>query len=170
MMDNGTTLKNELCDLKKVRDNFVENKDQHTDAKRDTKNTSIVNWIKVRMIQKCDECETPWCFFLLLCTRICQGTNILMLYRDILRQMDISVEIQFKFTTVGHCKWVRVRKANLCGTVVKAQYYASKTIRVKEREFTPNTFAVIVILKERERERERGEGGGRFILCADVVF
>ena len=53
---------------------------------------------------------------------------------------------------------------------MKAQYYASKTIRVKEREFTPNTFAVIVILKERERERERGEGDGRFILCADVVF
>ena len=42
---------------------------------------------------------------------------------------------------------------------MKAQYYASKTIRVKEREFTPNTFAVIVILKEREREREREEKG-----------
>ena len=69
-MDNGATLKNELRDLKRLRDDFEKNDDQHLKReKRDTKNTSITNWTKVRMIQKCDECEAPRYFFLSLRTR-----------------------------------------------------------------------------------------------------
>ena len=38
------------------------------------------------------------------------------------------------------------REANLCETVVEAQYYTPKTVGGKEREFIPNTFVVIIIL------------------------
>ena len=53
LVDNGATLKDELRDLKRARDDFREHDDQHAEReKRDTKNTSITNWTKVRMIQK----------------------------------------------------------------------------------------------------------------------
>ena len=64
LMNNGATLKDELRDLKRLRDNFEKNDDQHLErGKRNTKNASIANWTKARMIQKYDECEAPRCFF-----------------------------------------------------------------------------------------------------------
>ena len=69
-MDNEATLKDVLCDLKRLQDDFEKNVDQHVErGERDTKNAPITNWTKVKMIQKCDKCEASRCFFLSLSTR-----------------------------------------------------------------------------------------------------
>lgn len=65
LMDNGSTLKDELEDLQKLRKDYAKKDDEHAERKRrDSKNTKSVNWSKVRMVQKCDECKAPRCFFL----------------------------------------------------------------------------------------------------------
>ena len=64
------TLKDELSDLQKVRSDYADNDDEHAERKkRDTAKNKSINWSKVRMVQKCDECKAPRCFFLSLCTR-----------------------------------------------------------------------------------------------------
>ena len=64
------TLKDELSDLQKVRSDYADNDEHAERKKRDTAKNKSINWSKVRMVQKCDECKAPqYIFFLLLCTR-----------------------------------------------------------------------------------------------------
>ena len=54
------TLKDELGDLQKVRSDYADNDDEHAERKkRDTAKNKSINWSKVRMVQKCDECKAP---------------------------------------------------------------------------------------------------------------
>ena len=60
LMDNGSTLKDELSDLQKVRSDYADNDDEHAERKkRDTAKNKSIRWSKVRMVQKCDECKAP---------------------------------------------------------------------------------------------------------------
>ena len=41
LMDNGATLKDELRDLKRVRDDFIEHDDQHAEKENETQRTHL---------------------------------------------------------------------------------------------------------------------------------
>ena len=141
LVDNGATLTDELCDLKRVRDDFAKNDDEHVERKkRDSEKTAITNWTKVRMIQKCDECGAPRCFFSRYAPGHAKGPkkkHFDKVRRHIetngykcgdLVQMNKNGEMingseedSEREEPILFC-----REANLCGAVVEAQYYAPK--------------------------------------------
>ena len=60
LMDNGSSLSDELKDLENLRGKFKYNSDDLEEReKRDGNLGKQINWSKVRKVQKCDECMSP---------------------------------------------------------------------------------------------------------------
>ena len=133
MMDNGATLKDELCDLKRVLGDFVENDDQHA--------------MSVRLLGAFFSCYAPG--------HDKGPEKTFFAVQRHIETMDTSVETWFKFTkmrTWQMSQRTAKRQRNLfyfvgrltcVGLQLRHSTMHQKTIRGKERESTPNIFAVI---------------------------
>ena len=139
-MDSRASLADELKDLEKLRGEFKQNdSDLAEKEKRDRKLVTVVNWTKVRKVYRCDECTAPRCFFSRYVSVNDKGPKKNH-FDAVQRHVDANgytCEDVVQALKNGDMATARTsgageeeepllfyREAHVCGTSVKAQYYA----------------------------------------------